>query len=231
MAAAQRAGLAGNALTHVAVAAGRPARARGHAAALREVLRGAPSTAGLHEPLLRPEGGVGGAEPMATSAMQSRTRRRTGVVALTLAVLAAAAGVVALLALRHDERPGPAQHALHATPRTLGRVFTKARGGETILLAPGSYGSFAAGEKSSVVTIRPEPGASARISLALPAAANVRFEGLTIAGADIGGSTHDVTIVRSTFTQQIVIHADRMRDARVVLDGNRLAGIDACPDC
>jgi N-acetylglucosaminyl-diphospho-decaprenol L-rhamnosyltransferase len=51
----QRAGLAANALTHVAVAAGRPARARGHAAALREVLRRAPSAAGLREPALSRE--------------------------------------------------------------------------------------------------------------------------------------------------------------------------------
>jgi hypothetical protein len=166
---------------------------------------------------------------MATSVLQ-RTRRRPGALALALAVLAAAAGVLAWTTLRHDERPAAA-HALHATPATLGRVFAKAAGGETILLAPGNYGSFAAGAKPSVVTIRPEPGAAARIVLALPTAANVRFERLTIGGADIGGSTHDVTIAGSTFTQQVVIHADRMRDARVVLDGNRLPRIDACAEC
>jgi hypothetical protein len=175
---------------------------------------------------------------MATPVVQ-RTRRRTRALALALAVLVAAAGVLAWSALRRDERPAvthalhatPATHALHATPATLGHVFAKAAGGETILLAPGNYGSFAAGVKPSVVSIRPEPGASARIALALSAAANVRFERLTIDGGDISGTTHDVTIAGSTFTQQIVIHADRMRDARVVLDGNRLPRIDACAKC
>ena len=51
----QRAGLAVNALTHILTAAGRPERARGHAAALREVLRSTPKGAGLPEPTLREE--------------------------------------------------------------------------------------------------------------------------------------------------------------------------------
>jgi N-acetylglucosaminyl-diphospho-decaprenol L-rhamnosyltransferase len=51
----QRAGLAVNALTHILTAAGRPERARGHAAALREVLRSTPKGAGLPEPTLRQE--------------------------------------------------------------------------------------------------------------------------------------------------------------------------------
>ncbi len=51
----QRAGLAVNALTHVAAAAGRPARARGHAAALREVLRPERGRSGVPEPALRQE--------------------------------------------------------------------------------------------------------------------------------------------------------------------------------
>jgi hypothetical protein len=157
------------------------------------------------------------------------TRRRIGTVAaLALAVVAAGA-VLAVLTARRDERPAP--KPLHATPSTLGRVFAKAGANQTILLAPGDYGSFAAGIKPSAVTIRPQPGASARITLALAAAANVRFERLTIDGADIGGTTHDVTIAESTFTQQVVIHAERMRNARVVLDGNRLPRIDACADC
>ena len=49
----QRAGLALNAITHVVVAAGRSERARGHAAALRAVVRAAPGTAPRPEPALR----------------------------------------------------------------------------------------------------------------------------------------------------------------------------------
>jgi N-acetylglucosaminyl-diphospho-decaprenol L-rhamnosyltransferase len=51
----QRAGLAVNALTHVMVAAGRRERVRGHAAALRAVLRPSPAAGGLPEPTLRQE--------------------------------------------------------------------------------------------------------------------------------------------------------------------------------
>jgi N-acetylglucosaminyl-diphospho-decaprenol L-rhamnosyltransferase len=51
----QRAGLAANALTHVIVAAGRRERARGHAAALRAVLRSSRAAGGVPEPTLRQE--------------------------------------------------------------------------------------------------------------------------------------------------------------------------------
>jgi hypothetical protein len=81
------------------------------------------------------------------------------------------------------------------------------------------------------VTIRPQPGASARMSLAFAEVANVRLDGLTIDGADIGGLSHHVTIAKSTFAHQVVIRAERMRDAGVVLDGNRFPRIDVCPDC
>jgi hypothetical protein len=59
----------------------------------------------------------------------------------------------------------------------------------------------------------------------------VRFERLTIDGADIGGSTHDVHIARSRFTHQVVVHAEHMGHANIVLRANRLAGIDVCADC
>jgi GT2 family glycosyltransferase len=51
----QRAGLAANATTHVVVAGGRSERARGHAAALREVLRSARGARGRPEPTLNRE--------------------------------------------------------------------------------------------------------------------------------------------------------------------------------
>ena len=51
----QRAGLAVNAVTHVVVEAGRSERARGHAAALRAVLRDAPPAAAVPEPVLSRE--------------------------------------------------------------------------------------------------------------------------------------------------------------------------------
>jgi hypothetical protein len=150
---------------------------------------------------------------------------------LALVAGLAAAGALVWPALHRDEAKPPSKPALHAVPATFERVLAKAVGGDTILLGPGNYGSVAGAVKPSAVTIRPEPGASARMALAFSAAANLRIEGLTIDGADIGGSTHDVTIARSTFTHQVVIHADHMSDARIVLRGNRLPGIDVCADC
>jgi hypothetical protein len=150
-----------------------------------------------------------------------------------LALVAAITAACALVwpALHRDEAKPPPKPPLHAVPATFERVLAKAVGGDTILLGPGDYGSFTGAVKPSAVTIRPEPGASARMALAFSAAANLRIEGLTIDGGDIGGSTNDVTIARSTFTHQVVIHAERMRDAGVVLEGNRLARIDVCADC
>jgi len=51
----QRAGLAANAVTHIAAAVGRPEHRRGHAAALRAVLRSSPAAGSLPGPTLRQE--------------------------------------------------------------------------------------------------------------------------------------------------------------------------------
>jgi hypothetical protein len=160
------------------------------------------------------------------------TRRRARVAWLLLAVAFVAAGALAWSALRGGGAADkPAARVLHAVPANLERVFASAGGGATILLGPGDYGSFKAGVKPGVVTLRPEPGAAVRMSLAFSDAANVRVQGLTIDGADIGGRSHDVTIAKSTLTHQVVIHAERMSNARVVLDGNRLPHIDVCAEC
>jgi hypothetical protein len=164
------------------------------------------------------------------------TRRRSAIAWVMLAVALAGAGAAAWFAFsgHDDQRPvaaKPAKPALHAVPATFERVFAKAAGGDTILLGTGNYGSFAAAAKPGPVTIRPEPRASVHMALAFTDAANVRIEAMTIDGADIGGATHDVTIARSTFTHQVVVHAEHMSGANVVLRGNRLAGIDVCANC
>jgi hypothetical protein len=155
---------------------------------------------------------------------------------LVAAVVLATAGALAWLWLAgHGDRPAKpgvaARPTLHAVPADFKRLFDKAGGGETILLGAGSYGSFAGAAKPSLVTIRPEPGAAVRMALAFTDAGNLRIEGVTIDGADISGSTHDVTIARSRFTHQVVVHAEHMSGANVVLRGNRLAGIDVCANC
>jgi hypothetical protein len=159
------------------------------------------------------------------------TRRRP----VRLAALAAAIALVAALAwaLRDSgsvDAPEP-KPARHASTRDLDKVLASAMPGDTILLAPGDYGSFAGAAKRGTVTIRPEPGAAARMQLAFRKAANLRLEGLTIDGGEIRGRTRDVTIAGSRFAGQVVIRANRMRDAGIVLERNRFAGIDVCEDC
>jgi hypothetical protein len=120
---------------------------------------------------------------------------------------------------------------LHATPDNLGSVVGKARGGDTILLASGDYGTFAGAAKKSTVTIKAAPGAQATIHLELSNAAHLRFEGLTVAGAELRARAHDITIARSRFTAAAQIDATQMVGADIVLDRDVFSGIDVCSDC
>ena len=51
-------------------------------------------------------------------------------------------------------------------------------------------------------------------------ASNLRLEGLTITGAELAGTTRDVTIANSRFTGMTVIRTGQMANANVVLDNN-----------
>jgi hypothetical protein len=122
---------------------------------------------------------------------------------------------------------------LTATPESFASVWSQAQGGDRILLASGSYGEFSGGSKGSTVTIMPERGASASMSLSFSGASHIRIEGLTITDLSFTGPTHDVTVANSLFTGQAVIRADEMADANIVLDGNSHPGINVsgCGDC
>jgi hypothetical protein len=118
--------------------------------------------------------------------------------------------------------PASAQAAeLHATPSNLSSTFAAARGGDTVRLASGSYGTFAGAAKSGgVVTVAPEAGASVTMSINFNGASFVRVEGVTIPYAVVQGASHDVTIAKSTFTGDALIRSERMANANVVFDGN-----------
>ena len=60
---------------------------------------------------------------------------------------------------------------------TLASQWSAATAGQTICLATGSYGTFAAGAKSGVVTVKPQSGATATLALRFNGANNVRLEG------------------------------------------------------
>ena len=119
----------------------------------------------------------------------------------------------------------------HATPASFGEAFSDAHGGDTIVLASGDYGTFKGGHKSSTVTIRSAPGARVRMELQLHGASHLRLQGLTIAGADIGGDTHDVTIAHSRFTASADVDATDMVGADIVFDRDVFSGINVCSTC
>ena len=119
----------------------------------------------------------------------------------------------------------------HATASSFSSVFSEAQGGDTVLLAAGSYGTFAGASKSSLVTIKPESGATASMRLNFNSAANLRIEGLTLTDINLGGTTHDVTIANSRVTGHTVIVTQQMNNSDVVLDGNTHIDISACGSC
>jgi hypothetical protein len=116
----------------------------------------------------------------------------------------AAAGFAAALALL----PGVASATTyHATPSTLDTLFASASGGDTILLANGTYSGWSGGTKSSNVTLAPESGATPALSLNLDSSAShIVFDGFDdLGGWLVNGSDH-ITIHDSTFTAPIALY-------------------------
>ena len=105
---------------------------------------------------------------------------------------------------------------LHATPGTLASTFASAQGGDTILLASGSYGTWSGGSKASPVTLSPEAGASPAIGVDFGSnVSNVTLDGFAaVGGQNIAGSKN-VTISNSTFTDGLAITGS---NTNVVLD-------------
>ncbi|WP_445149191.1 Ig-like domain-containing protein [Baekduia sp. Peel2402] len=121
---------------------------------------------------------------------------------------------------------------LTATPSNLSSAFSSAQAGDVIELASGSYGNFSGGSKSGTVTIRPQTGATASIHPALNGAANIRFDNLTITGAEIFGSSHDIAIVNSKVTASTTVgNGSAMNNANILFDNDTFDGIDACGSC
>ncbi len=84
-----------------------------------------------------------------------------------------------------SSRP-PRASASATRPRATSRsVLDDAHGGDTILLASGDYGTFAGAAKKSTVTIKPAPGAQARIQLELHTRRAPALRGSHVAGAKI----------------------------------------------
>jgi hypothetical protein len=120
---------------------------------------------------------------------------------------------------------------LPATPANLGGVLGGAQPGDVIELAAGDYGGFTGAAKPGLVTIRPAPGASVTMNLDFASASNIRVEGVSIRGATLRGTTHDVTIAGSRFTGMAVVRAEQMSNANIVFDRNTHANVNVCSNC
>ena len=117
--------------------------------------------------------------------------------------------------------PDPAVCTVNATTATFGSVFAAAGPGSVICLASGSYGRFTGARKSGRVTIRPQDGAAASISVQFSRTpANIALDGFTITGMEISGPVHDLTIRNSAFTGCAVVRTPEMANANVLLDRN-----------
>ncbi|MFY0576732.1 hypothetical protein ACN28S_22485 [Cystobacter fuscus] len=108
---------------------------------------------------------------------------------------------------------------------TLASQWSAATAGQTICPATGSYGTFTAGTKPGVVTVKPQSGATATLAVRFNGANNVRLEGLTITSAALLGSTRDVTITGSRFTGAATI--DGVVNSNILFDGNTHLDINA----
>ena len=154
--------------------------------------------------------------------------------ALSLVVVAVPVAAAFLLLAEGGAKPDAAKQApppIPATPATFERVFDGARGGQTIALEAGDYGTFTGGSKASTVTLVAAAGANVKMALDFDPADHIKIKGVTLTSLELAGDTHDVTIENSTFTGPALIRADDMSDANVVLAGNRHAGIDKCDGC
>jgi hypothetical protein len=120
----------------------------------------------------------------------------------------------------------------HATTANFASTFSAAQGGDTIYLATGNYGSFSGAAKASTVTLKPESGATAQINPRFNGATNLKLDGLTITGATIAGSSKNISIVNSRFTDMTTIgDGSAMTNANIVFDKDTFDGISACSNC
>jgi hypothetical protein len=141
---------------------------------------------------------------------------------------AAAAAVVLLCA----GAPPASAKERKASPSNLERVFAAARGGDTILLAEGDYGTFRGGLKSRRVTLRPQPGAKVTMALAFRPAANVTVSGVTLSEVVVGNSrSRNITVRNSDIPGQVTLRTSELADANILFARNTHRDWDKCDGC
>jgi hypothetical protein len=134
----------------------------------------------------------------------------------------------------------------HVTTSSFASAYSSAGAGAVLCLAPGSYGSFNATNKSSMVVITPDVSAGATAPTGNATGdvnGNVTFSGANFASdsdttmdgvtftddVDMSGSTHDITLHDSLFHQHLIIDDTSMTNANIHVDYNMFPGDKA--DC
>ena len=134
--------------------------------------------------------------------------------------------------MRGTQPPGAAQPAsscdAEADPSTLPERLATAAPGQTICLASGNYGRFVGAVLPGRVTLRARERAGPRMRILFDGAENLMLDGMTIRGAELTGSTRDITIRNSAFNGPVTI--DGLENANVLLEHNTHLDIDASGD-
>ena len=146
------------------------------------------------------------------------------------AALASVALCVVACGAGQKAQPASASN-LNASTSNLSSVFGSAQPGDTITLAAGDYGTFNGGTKSGAVTLKAAAGATATVHPVLNGAANITFDGVTLAGMEISGRSHDIKVINSRFTDQATVDGSSMANANILFDHVTFDGIDACGNC
>lgn len=124
--------------------------------------------------------------------------------------------------------PPPTKCDLNATTANLAAQFAAAQAGQVVCLANGSYGSFNGGSKSGLVILRSANGRLASIQPNFSNSNNVRLDSVTVTGGHVGGSSKNVTISNSTFTDVFLVDP-QAANANLLFDGNTHSNINAPP--
>jgi hypothetical protein len=121
---------------------------------------------------------------------------------------------------------------LSATPSTLGSVFASARGGDTIQLAAGDYGTFRGAQKSGVVTLVAQSGAAVTMDLDFDPASNITIDGVKITDATLADSrTKNIIVRNSDIPGQVTFRTDELANANILFERNVHRDWDKCGDC
>lgn len=129
--------------------------------------------------------------------------------------------------------PGAASAAqLSATPASLAGVFAGAGAGDTILLGPGDYGTFAGAQKGGMVTLQARVARTATMALDFNPASNITIDGLTLTEINIADSaSKHITVRNSDIPGQTTLRTGDLANADILFDHNLHRDFDKCDSC